>query len=510
MVPDKSGGASFEIVLPNEQATKRLAVDIADALQPGDVVTLSGDLGAGKTTFARALIRHLAGDQDMAVPSPTFTLLQTYDTPRFPLAHADFYRLQGPGDLAELGFDDLPDEAVVLVEWPDRAAGFLSADRLDITLMLLPRLGPEQRSVRIAGSPAFAPRAERLMKVWKFLQQTGFAEAERRRMQGDASTRGYERVALSGKRAILMNAPRRPDGPPVRDGKSYSAIAHLAEDVKPFVAMARGLRARGFSAPEIFHADLDDGLLLLEDLGTEPVVSGDPPAPIAARYAATVDVLVALHGQKLPPVLPVSPGVDYRLPDYDLEAFLIEAELLLDWYLPWRNVPVAEAMQADFAALWHAALQHAIAAEPVWVVRDLHSPNLLWLPERPGIARVGLLDFQDAVMGPPAYDLASLLQDARVEVPEAFEIAERSRYVKMRRQSDPNFDSAAFEAIYAAVAAQRATKILGIFARLDRRDGKPQYLRHMPRVWSYLRRSLVHPALAPLRAWYDRHVPAPH
>ena len=509
MIPRKPAGASFSILLPDERATREFAAEIADALQPGDVVTLSGDLGAGKTTFARALIRHLAGDDSLPVPSPTFTLLQTYETPRFPLAHADFYRLNGPGDLVEIGFDDLSDDTVLLVEWPDRAAGSLPADRLDVALTLMPQLALEHRSAQITGTGAHAARLQRLMLVREFLQQAGFAGAERRRMQGDASTRSYDRVALAGRRAILMNAPRRPDGPPVRAGKPYSAIAHLAEDVKPFVALARGLRERGFSAPEIFHADLDNGLLLLEDLGAEPVVAGDPPVPVETRYAAAVDVLVALHGRQLPNVLPVAAGLDYRLPAYDLQAFLIETELLLDWYLPRANVAVPDEARAEFIALWEQALRPVLADQPTWVLRDFHSPNLLWLPERSGIGRLGLLDFQDAVMGPAAYDVASLLQDARVDVPEDFEIAQRRRYIQARRQTDSDFNAKAFDALYATTAAQRASKILGIFARLDRRDGKPQYLRHMPRVWTYLRRSLAHPALAALRAWYDAHVPAP-
>ena len=152
-------------------------------------------------------------------------------------------------------------------------------------------------------------------------------------------------------------------------------------------------------------------------------------------------------------------------------------------------------------------MQPAIEAKPTWVLRDFHSPNLLWLPERRDIARVGLLDFQDAVMGPAAYDLASLLQDARVDVPEALEVALLGRYVRSRSEIDEDSTRASFIALYATLAAQRASKILGIFARLDRRDGKPQYLRHMPRVWRYLQRSLAHPSLAPLKAWYSANVP---
>jgi tRNA threonylcarbamoyl adenosine modification protein YjeE len=508
MFPLTSGGFSFTVALADEEATRRLVVDIAAALEPGDRITLSGDLGAGKTAFARALIRHLAGDESVEVPSPTFTLMQAYELPRFSLVHADLYRLTGPGELAELGFEDIAERAVTLLEWPDRAAGFLPADRLDVALTLSPLEGATFRNARVTGYGAFAPRAERIAAIRAFLARSGFGEAGRQFVQGDASTRAYERLTLQGASYILMNSPKRPDGPPVRDGKPYSAIAHLAENVTPFVAMAQALRAQGFSAPAIFAADRDAGLLVIEDLGREPVAHGLTAAPIEARYEVAADLLAALHRAPLPGVLPVEPGVDYALPRYDMDALLIEAELLVDWYLPRLDAKVAPAKRDAYVTLWHDALAPVVAAPATWVLRDFHSPNLLWLPEREGVARIGLLDFQDAVMGPSAYDLASLLQDARVDVPELMEIALLSRYTRARRAADAAFDAPAFAKLYATLAAQRASKILGIFARLDRRDGKPQYLRHMPRVWAYLQRSLAHPALAPLSAWYRVNVPA--
>ena len=508
MFPTSSGGYSFTVALVNEEATRALMVAIAAALAPGDLLTLSGDLGAGKTTFARALIRHLAGDQTVGVPSPTFTLMQAYELPRFSLVHADLYRLSGPGELAELGFEDIAPGAVTLLEWPDRAAGFLPADRLDIALTLSPPQGPNFRHARVTGYGAFAARAERIAAIRAFLARSGFAQAERQYVQGDASTRAYERLTLDGASYILMNSPQRPDGPPVRGGKPYSAIAHLADNVTPFVAMAQALRARGLSAPAIFAADRAAGLLVIEDLGRELVVTGDPAAPIEARYEVAADLLAALHRAPLPDVLPVEPGVDYRLPRYDLEALLIEAELLVDWYLPRLDAKPAPAMRDAYVTLWRDALAPVFEAPATWVLRDYHSPNLLWLAAREGIARIGLLDFQDAVMGPAAYDLASLLQDARVDVPEMIEIALLSRYTRARRAADAAFDAPAFAKVYATLAAQRASKILGIFARLDARDSKPQYLRHMPRVWAYLQRSLAHPALAPLAAWYRVNVPA--
>jgi hypothetical protein len=507
MLLTTSGGSSFAVSLANEHATERLVADIAAALEPGDLITLSGDLGAGKTTFARAMIRHLAGDPTIAVPSPTFTLMQIYELPCFPVVHGDLYRLDAPGELAELGFDDLPEGAVVLLEWPDRAAGFLPPDRLDVAFTLAPQLGPEHRNVRVTGYGRFGPRAERLATIRRFLDSTGWALAERTRIQGDASTRSYERLQLGDQRAILMNAPRRPDGPPVRDGKPYSAIVHLAEDVKPFVAMGNGLHQLGLSAPQIYDADIDEGLLIIEDLGTETVVQGDPPGPRDDRYAVAVDVLTVLHGQTLPNVLPVAPHVQHTLPRYDIGALLTEAELLLDWYLPSQGATVSQASRDVYIAMWREALQSTIETDLTWVLRDYHSPNLLWLPDREGVARIGLLDFQDAMIGPAAYDVASLLQDARVDVPEALEVTLLGRYVQKRREADASFDPPQFIRIYATMAAQRASKVLGIFARLNHRDGKPQYLRHIPRVWSYLQRSLAHPSLATLNGWYSVHVP---
>ena len=195
------------------------------------------------------------GRRDSRGAEPDFHVHANLRLPRFSLVHADLYRVTGTADLAELGFDDLPDRAVVLLEWPDRAAGFLPPDRFDISFALAPALGDEGRMARVTGYGTFAARAERIPPIHNFLEESGYAAATRQRMQGDASTRIFERLILDGQTTIFMNAPPKPDGPPVRDGKPYSAIAHLAEDTIPYVAMAKGLRERNLSAPEILHAD---------------------------------------------------------------------------------------------------------------------------------------------------------------------------------------------------------------------------------------------------------------
>jgi tRNA threonylcarbamoyl adenosine modification protein YjeE len=500
---------TFSLALSNETATAHLMADLALLIGPGDVITLSGDLGAGKTAAARAMIRYLADDDSVEVPSPTFTLAQAYELPPFPLLHADLYRINDPIELEEIGLSPLPEGTVALIEWPERAPAALPSDRIDIALSHRPALGSTARAAEITGYGTAAAKIARLQALRQFLDGAGFAEAKRLRMPGDASTRSYARLVRDDGAVILMNFPKRPDGPAIYDGKSYSAAVHLAEDVKPFVAIDNGLRGRGFSAPAIHHGDLDAGFLITEDFGSAGFVEGDPPAPSAERYEAATDLLAALHREALPEILPLAPQIDYVIPAFDTEALLVEIGLMLEWYLPDRGIEPTNNLRAEFVMMWRDLLAKPAAAAKTWVLRDYHSPNLIWLGERSDIARVGIIDFQDAVLGPAAYDLVSLLQDARIDVPETLELALLTRYIKSRRASDDSFDPAEFAGLYAIMSAQRNTRLLGTFARLNRRDGKPQYLRHQPRIWTYLSRSLAHPVLARARDWYIANVPPP-
>lgn len=505
-VPHKT----WEIVVPSELATRELARDLAFAISPGDVIAIGGELGAGKTALARAIIRAMAADEKLEVPSPTFTLMQVYELPRFPVVHADLFRVNTLAELAELGWEEASAGAAVLVEWPERAGPLLQTERLEIHIELMPEAGPEYRRVQLTGIGTWSERLARLRAERALLDASHHGNARREHIQGDASTRSYERLFFDDGTAILMKAPASKDGPAIRQGRTYGEIAKLAQSIEPFVALSRGLRARGLSAPEIFAADLHNGLLLIEDLGTDGIVTGDPAEPIEERYAAAIDVLIVLHTQELPPALPIAPRLEYQIPRYDLDTFLIEAELLIDWYLPYRKAgPVDATAREIFRALWRDALLEPLSHSLTWVLRDYHSPNLLWLEEREGVQKVGLLDFQDALIGPAAYDVASLLMDARVTVGDNMEVRLLSRYAVGRLKADPSFDPARFAAQYVIMGAQRATKILGIFARLERRDGKPQYIRHIPRVWTYLMRTLEHPALSAIKGWYATNVPPP-
>ena len=318
--------------------------------------------------------------------------------------------------------------------------------------------------------------AERGAAIRAFLAAHGWSAARRAPLAGDASFRRYERLARGSGRAILMDAP-----PP-------------HEDVRPFCAIAGHLRAQGYSAPRILARDDAAGLLLIEDLGDDTYTAlldrGADPWPL---YAAAVDLLADLHDR--PPPAGLAP--------YDEAAYLAEADLLLDWFLPAMGIAGADALRPGWHAAWRAVLPAANAQPPVLVLRDYHADNLLWLGERAGAARVGLLDFQDARAGARAYDLVSLLEDARRDVAPPLAAALRARYLAAR----PAVDARAFRAACDVLGAQRNAKIIGIFTRLCRRDGKPRYLALLPRVWRSLESALARPRLAPVRAWFDAHLP---
>ena len=510
--------ASHTIPGIRESDLARLAEDIAFATRPGDVIALRGDLGAGKTTLARAIIHALGCDEREEIPSPTFTLVQTYATRRMPVAHFDLYRLNAASEIDELGLDLALKRGIALIEWPERAASALPASRLEILLEDesdgSAREESATRRVSLMGEGDWATRLPRLVAMRK-LMTAGGLESEASRLgylQGDASVRRYARITRApGAGAILMDWARQPDGPAIRNGLPYSRIAHLAEDVRPFVAVASALRALGLSVPAIYAQDLDRGFLLIEDLGDRvfghEVETGAADQALLWRTAA--ETLAALSVVVPPSVLPVGDGTEHRLPAYDRGALSIETELLLDWHWPaLHGSPVPDDARAEFLSQWGVVFDRLAALPSGWVLRDYHSPNLLWLPEREGIARVGVIDFQDAMRGPPAYDLVSLLQDARVDVAPELEAAVFDHYCAAVTARQTGFDRDAFAFAYAALGAQRNTKILGIFARLAKRDGKPGYLRHVPRLWRYLERDLAHPDLAGLKRWYDRCFPA--
>jgi tRNA threonylcarbamoyl adenosine modification protein YjeE len=490
--------------LVGDAATEQLAEDIAMVAAPGWVIRLDGDLGAGKTTFARAFIRALAKDASLEVPSPTYTLVQRYDEADPPVLHADLYRLSDPSEMVELGLEDEDDPAIRLIEWPDQAGAGAFADAITLYFAME---GERARTLRFDGPEPLLKRIERSRAIRAFLGTANRADAPRQRLLGDASTRRYERLA--NEPLIVMDAARQPDGPVVQPdtgdvqqaAKPYSQLVHLAESVHGFVAVGTALRDKGLAAPAIHATDLDAGLVLLDDLGQGAIVDaqGDP---IPERYQAAVELLAAVHGSSWPESLPVPGDGTHTLHRYDLPVFLTEISLCPDWYVPHRGVEADDFDRAGFFAAWQRLLAPLEDEPHTLTIRDYHSPNIIWQPDASGSDRIGLIDFQDALLGPPAYDIASLVFDARVTVPTDLQAQLIDAYLA-KSGAEPDW----VRARVAMMGAQRSSKILGIFARLNARDGKPGYLKHLPRVETYMRQCLDHPALATLEPFYDQLLP---
>jgi len=347
-----------------------------------------------------------------------------------------------------------------------------------------------------------------------FLVRSGWGDAVVTPLPGDASTRRYARLMLNGRKAMLMDQPQNAEAPTAPAGASeearralgYNALARLAgADCARFVAAAQWLRGHGLAAPDIYEADTGSGFVILEDLGdalfADVLADG---ANETELYRHAVEVLAKIHLREAPTAL----AAGKPLFDYDLAAMLAETDLLTEWFLPLAlGRKASEEESGEHRRLWRAALSEIAPDKRVFVHRDYHAQNLLWLPERQGVARVGLIDFQDAVAGSTAYDLISLIEDARRDVSPELAEAATAHYLALMRAQGARLDEKRFRQEMAVMAAQRNAKIVGIFARLYKRDGRIRYLAYLPRVWAYLKRDLNHPALAGLRAWYDRVIP---
>lgn len=347
-----------------------------------------------------------------------------------------------------------------------------------------------------------------------FLDANGWGGAQVAAFPGDASTRRYFRLQDGDRIAILMDAPGASEtaacppeaSPAERRALGYNALARLAgNNVAAFAGLADALTQRGFSAPKVHACDLDAGLMIIEDLGDGLYARLIPDtAHEGTLYAAAVDTLAALYRSSFPRAFSWKDGGEWTVLDYDLDAKQAEADLFLDWYVARRvQRELDDQARADWAGLWAQALAVMAQHRPGLVLRDYHAENLIWLPGRTETARVGLLDFQDALFGHPAYDLVSLIEDARRDVSPDLTKPLKDRFFERSRLSGRD----AFEAAYAAIAAQRNAKILGIFVRLAERDSKPRYLDLLPRVARHFERDLSHPAMAGLKRWMDFHAP---
>lgn len=466
--------------------TENLAKVISQYSNKHDVILLEGDLGAGKTTFSKFFINHFS-EIKHNVTSPTFNIVQTYKSNKCNIWHFDLYRLKNSLEIIEIGLEEALDEGLTIIEWFEIANDYLPEDYLEIKI----DNSNDKRIATLFANGSWVKRLEKIQNKYQedrekiiadFLHFNNLGNARVEKLKADASFRTYRRIYDSKKTLILMNAP-----------PAY-------EDISKFILVDEYLRKQNLNAPEILGYNIKNGLMLLQDFGNNlftTILNECSKQELCVKekelYIKAVNVLDGL--KKIS-------DIGSKIPKYDDNLLLKEVKLLTDWYLPYKFDSEDHIQkESEYIEIWQELLKKINIFDNVFVHRDFHADNLLYLNDFDGIKQIGLLDFQDAVIGSPIYDLISLLEDARRDVlPQTVEECKKI-FLK-----NNNFNINDFNMAYNIIAAQRNCKIIGIFIRLSVRDNKQNYLDYLPRVWNHLKNDLNHPDLKPLKDWFDKYV----
>ena len=435
------------IFLPDESATTELGVELAPVLQPGDVVLLTGSVGAGKSHLSRAIIQARLGFSE-DVPSPTYTLVQTYNDQTTEIFHADLYRLGDTSELTELGLDEAFQTAICLVEWADRL-GAEDTPQDALTLSLCTK--DDGRQATLSSNASRWTKAVRAVERAQFLLDASWQGAEKSNVAGDLSSRRYQRLSLNGRTGIFMDAGDDTDS------------------THRFLKMSEWLASNGYSTPTVFAQNPDKGLLLLEDFGDDPLSK----RPDVQEQMGLCLTLLADIRTKAPPTLPCPDALE-----------LAEMTALAVHY-PGADAATLEAFRKHLTPSLQKVNEHS---PPSVSLRDFHADNIMWLADRDGFQRLGLLDYQDAFLVHPVYDLVSLLTDARRAVSREDRHALISEYAALTGDALDDLQEA-----FAVYSVQRNLRILGIFANAAINLGKPHHVPNIPRVYGYLTEALEHP-----------------
>lgn len=486
----------------DEQATTAFATQLAGYVIAGDLILLQGDLGAGKSAFARALIKAL-GTQEKHIPSPTYTLVQTYDDTRIPTAHVDCYRLSSAEEWATLELDAYRTHGLIVAEWPQNAAvafeqvpyvcqaNISENDSAGTLTLALTANEDGSRTVTLTADTSWHTRLAMVDRAQfsrtdnpegrkQFLTDHGYGDAAIELAAADASFRSFWRVTQNDTTHMLMDAP-----PPLESVARYQHVWQYLKDV-------------GLRVPDIYAADANNGYILQEDWGNttlfNAVTAGQ--TDLTSWYGKAVDVLMHLAAADKPA----------DLPRYSAETLWMEAARFANWYVPHAT---GRAMHPEdrqqLLEIWQPLFSKILNVPETTVLWDYHAGNMMLLAAEPGTGfqNLGLLDFQDARLGPITYDLSMLLQDARLDVPQELQDAQVKRVVDALDGAVTMDD---FMTSYALVSLQRTFKIIGGFTRLALRDGKTKYLDFLPRCWQQVEASLTHPACADLQKFMQPYV----
>jgi tRNA threonylcarbamoyl adenosine modification protein YjeE len=494
---------TMEKILKSVEETENLAKKIAKYVVAGDVIRLVGDLGVGKSVFARSVIRAL-GHKGKHIPSPTFTLIQTYDDTRMPVVHVDLYRIDSAEEVEALGLDCWLDHGAILVEWPEKAEEWFPEQKPDLldfhimemdnpgTLTVIFREKPDgSRQVTLSGGDSWNRRLSLVDNHFDrpvtskerqhFIADCGYRNHVISPVSEDASFRTYWRINTPKGSRIIMDSP-----PPV-------------ESVKPVIKMTKYLEGLGVHVPHIYEQNEKDGFLLLEDFGNTTVRNGilNENKPLEPWYYKAVDVLSHIAASPLP---------DIR--EYTKKALWSEVSRFVDWYLPYaRSHATHTADRRAFKRMWEPLFDKILDVPQTTVLWDYHADNLMMLTENApgeGLEDIGVIDFQDARIGPVSYDMSMLLQDVRFEISKDLE----ERLIQHFLDSQPNIDEKKFILSYRLINLQRTLKIIGGFTRLHARDGKEHYLQYLPRCWEIVDEALRIPECEEMKVFMNGLVPS--
>ena len=469
---------------------EKLSKELAPLLNEGGVVTLNGQIGAGKTTLAKLIIQQLTQTPLEDIVSPTFNLYHTYNKDNLEIAHYDFYRIESEMELHEIDLNESFTDKICIIEWADKFRDFLPKDRIEIFI----KCTKNERVYRINPLGKFREVVSNRAKIENFLGGLDINFTELQRLPGDASKRNYYRVMSSDNTMIVMDATQK------SDIKNKTGLTNGIDD---FIKIQEYLNSIDVRVPKLIVRNKIDNIILEEDLGEYSYTDMLTKENYQKLYNPAIQRLIHISNINHPKNISTKSNPHY-LKEFDLNIYLNEAEIFIDYYWPFIHGKQCNAdKKQEFTQIMEEVYSN-LTNDKTLMLRDFHSPNLLFLENENGFRKCAVIDFQDALFGHPLYDLVSLTNDARITIDEYQEKYLIGLYKKDFPFNNFQFDSLSFMQQYHILGVQRSIKILGIFARLAILETNQNYLVHMPRVICYIKRIMQSGSIQALACWLNQ------
>ena len=471
---------------------EELAKELTPLLTQGCLMTLNGQIGTGKTTLAKLLINNLTQTPHEDIVSPTFNLYHTYSSDNLEIAHYDFYRIESEMELLEIDLSESLTDKVCIIEWANKFKDLLPKDRIEISIKFI----KNEREYIIRPLGKFREVVSSRNKIENFLCDLDINFTELQRLPGDASKRKYYRVTGSNNTMILMDAAQK------SDIKSKTGLTNGIDD---FIKIQEYLDSIDVRVPKLIETNKIDNIILEEDLGEYCYKDILTKENYQELYDPAIQTLIHISNIKHPKNISMNSNPHY-IKEFDLDIYLNEAEIFIDYYWPFVNGNLCSVDKKQEFRDIMGELYSNLTHDKTLMLRDFHSPNLLFLDNENAFRKCAVIDFQDALFGHPLYDLVSLINDARITIDVYQEKYLIELYKKDFSFHNVQFDSSSFMQQYHILGVQRSIKILGIFARLAILENNKDYIVHMPRVISYIKRTMYSGCIEELTKWLNKNL----